>query len=116
MIMEYIYFMGCVAAVGAIVLLFWHFRDLGRSWLFGTHGASEGSGQAVPPFKKTISGLSEKELERINFQDRLEAWQKAHEARYNHFHSSNDALKGKKYVYEPTGRKSERSTAQSSYV
>lgn len=92
--MEYVYFVSFIAALGLVLIAFWR---MGIAW--SKDGSSFFSRQAnigphtepAPPFKRTISGLAEKELEEIRFKEKLENSQK----------HIGVQLEGKRYSYVP---------------
>jgi hypothetical protein len=61
----------------------------------------------VPPFKRTISGPSEAELKQLEFQRRIEEWQKRHPVLGFQTNARLDALKGEKYTFVPRTRNGE---------
>jgi hypothetical protein len=105
MTMEYIGFTMIVAAGGAIVFWFWH-----RSYKAGIKTARTGNGlpePTIPPFKRTISGPSEATLKEIEFQRRIDEWQKRHPVLGFQYNNRLEALKGEKYTFVPRTRKGE---------
>lgn len=113
--MEYIYFVISIAAIGLFVVLYWHIsatRRKNRALLDASARL-----EPAPPLKKTISGPSEKELEQIRFQEKVEMWQRGFGVRHAwHNRSNHQSLNGKKYTYEPPlkSRVEERKAAQHS--
>ena len=102
--MEYVYFVITIAAVSLIFGLVWHIgvsASKGSSSIFVGQPKSDSNEKYFPPLKKTISGFSIKELERINFQDRIDVWQKDHEVRRTRLNQSAVPLSGSKYTYTP---------------
>lgn len=102
--MEYVYFVITIAALGSLLGLYWKVceaRKQGRS-LFSGHRDMGVNLEPPPPLKKVISGLSEKELEQIRFQEKVEIWQRGIGVR-SAFQtpSGHQSLNGKKYTYEP---------------
>jgi hypothetical protein len=105
MTMEYIGFTMIVAAGGAIVFWFWH-----RSYKAGMKTGRTGNGlpePAIPPFKRTISGPSEAALKEIEFQRRIDEWQRRHPVLGFQYNNRLEALKGEKYTFVPRTRKGE---------
>jgi len=109
MTMGYIGFTIFVAASGAFIVWFWH-----RSYT-ANRNARFGRGRylknglpddPIPPVKRTISGLPETELKHIEFDRKLEAWQRGFEARRTHFNNNVEALQGRKYTFVPGPRRS----------
>ena len=102
--MEYLYFVGSVTAVALVFLLVWNAEKL-RSLIFsgGRHG--DLFEDPIPPRRKTVGGLSAKETEQIEFQQRIEAWQKEYESRRERFNQAHASLKGQKYVYKPSRKR-----------
>ena len=61
--------------------------------------------KAVPPRKTVVSGLSAEELERLEFQNRIDVWQKGHEIRRAVTAPAKTPVSGEKYQFVPTPRK-----------
>ena len=102
--MEYVYFVITIAASCLVLVLVWHIgvsASKGSSSIFSRQSTSDLSAEPFPPLKKTISGFSSKELERITFQDRIDVWQKDHEVRRTRLNQSDVPLSGSKYIYTP---------------
>jgi hypothetical protein len=116
MTMEYIYFVSSIAAIGLFVILFWRISATSRK----NRALLDESArlEPVPPLKKTINGgPSEKELEEIRFQEKVEMWQRGFGVRHAwHNRSNHQSLNGQKYTYEPPrkSRVEERKAAQQS--
>lgn len=106
--MEYIGFTMIVAASGAIV--FWFVQ---RSYRMGMGRGRAGRSRnglpepPAPPFKRTISGLSEAETKQTEFQQRIDEWQKRHPVLGFQYNARLDALKGEKFTFVPRTRNSE---------
>jgi hypothetical protein len=96
MTMEYFNFVITIAAVSLVLVLVWR---LGVSVWKGKQPNSDLNAKPFPPLKKTISGLSRKELEQIDFQGRIDVWQRDHEVRRNRLNDTDVPLSGKKYTY-----------------
>ena len=102
--MEYVYFVITIAAGSLIFGLIWHIRVSGwngGSSIFAGQPKSNSNEKSFPPLKKTISGLSRNELEQINFQGRVDVWQRDHEVRRTRLVHFDVPLSGKKYMYTP---------------
>jgi hypothetical protein len=110
--MEYVYFVGTVAAASLIVFLLVKvvvsLRYSGRTRRAGL--------DPIPPLKKTISGLSDKEKEELAFQSNLDSWQKKYHTQRGWFGSASGSqpLEGQKYTFTPpeprqVGRKPRKS-------
>jgi len=112
MTMEYIGFTMIVAAGGAIVFWFWR-----RSYRAGLEAGRPGRMKnglpepPVPPFKRTIGGPSEAELKQLEFERRIEEWQKRHPVLGFQTNARLDALKGEKYTFVPRTRSGERASS-----
>lgn len=107
--MGYVYFLIFIAASGVIIILFWHTARMaaqGRLGPFSSKARNRLPNEPIPPFKKVISGASPEELKRIEFEERIEAFQKAHELRRANFNAAAASLQGEKYNYTPTLRNS----------
>ena len=105
--MGYVAFAVIVAAGGALILWFWwrHYRSIGSAPLGRAGYAANGLPlDPIPPFKRTISGPSERDRELWDFEERIEAWQKTLQSRRGHNDSNPHVLKGKKYHYVPHAR------------
>lgn len=102
--MEYIYFVVSIAAIGFIINFIWQKSISGRNSR-STGLAKRQKGvvnlERVPRRKNTISGASKLELEHLEFQNRIDAWQKGHEVRRARFVQSAETLSGKGYTYNP---------------
>jgi len=96
--MEYIYFVFSIAAVGMGLALLWR---IGNAILSGQQNDLPGRTR-VPPTKKTISGLSQIELDQIELQGRIDAWQRGHEVRREQFRKAAEPVSGRKYEYVPS--------------
>jgi len=113
--MEYIYFVISIAAIGFFLFLYWQISAIKRK----NRALLDDSArfEPAPPLKKTISGPSEKELEQIRFQEKVEMWQRGFGVRHAWQNRSNhQSLNGTKYTYEPPkkSRVEERKAAQQS--
>ena len=103
--MEYIGFTMIVAAGGAIVFWFWH-----RSYRAGMKAGRAGhTGNGlpeppIPPFKRTISGPSAAVLKELEFQQRIDEWQKRHPVLGFQHNQRLEALNGEKYTFVPRTR------------
>lgn len=99
MIMEYIYFVLSVAAVGLTLILLWRlFVTKSFSIVSGQHGIDSGA-EPIPPLKKTVSGLSKKDMDQIELQTRIDIWQTSHAVRRMRGVETDDPVSGKKYEY-----------------
>lgn len=94
--MEYFQFVITIAAGSLVLVLVWR---LGGSVWKSRQLNSDLNAKPFPPLKKTISGLSRKELEQIDFQGRIDVWQRDHEVRRNRLNDTDVPLSGKKYTY-----------------
>jgi hypothetical protein len=65
----------------------------------------------IPPFKRTISGPSEAALKEIEFQQRIDEWQKRHPVLGFQFNNRLEALNGKKYTFVPRPRNGESASS-----
>lgn len=101
MTMEYVYFVITIAAGSLVLVLVWHIGVSGWNAVFSRQPKSNLNAVPIPPLKKTISGVSINQLEKINFQDRIDVWQREHEVRRNQLNHSDVPLSGKKYIYTP---------------
>ena len=117
MTMEYIYFVISIAAIGFFVILYLQISATKRKNR-GLRIDESARLEPAPPLKKTINGgPSEKELEEIRFQEKVEMWQKGFGVRHAWYsRASHQSLNGKKYTYEPPreSRVQERKAAQQS--
>lgn len=117
--MEYIYFVILIAAVGVFLIVYWQIslsRSRNGGPFFGAKQRNTIPIEPPPPVKKTISGPSFKEMERIKFEEKVEMWQRGFGVRHGwHNRCGNDQLlTGKKYTYVPpaTSRVADRKAAQ----
>lgn len=109
--MEYIVFTMIVAAGGAIVFWFWlrSYRAGLKSGLGRARQAANGLPEpSVPPFKRTICGPSQAELTQLEFQRRIDEWQKNHPVLGFRYNSRLEQLQGDKYTFVPRTRNGER--------
>lgn len=107
MIMEYIYFVFTIAAVGTALALLWRTGNA----ILSDRPNDLPSRERIPPTKKTISGLSQLEMDQIELQGRIGAWQKAHEVRRDQFKKAAEPVSGRKYEYVPR-KKSRAATSR----
>jgi len=106
MTMGYVGFTIFIAASGAIIAWYWY-----RSYMARANGRT-GNGlnksglpdDPVPPFKRTISGLSEAERKRLEFEQKLERLEKNYQAGTLRLYSRLDSLQGTKYTFVPRSR------------
>ena len=106
-IMGYVAFAVIVAAGGALILWLWwrHYRSIGSAPLNRVGYAANGLPlDPIPPFKRTVSGPSEKDRELWDFEARLDAWQQTFQSRRDHKDTNPHVLKGKKYHFVPKAR------------
>jgi len=107
MTMGYIGFTIFVAASGALIGWFWHRSyKAAKNARYGRCGKNGLPDDPIPPFKRTISGLPEAELKRIEFEQKLDAWQRGFEVRRAHHSNNVEALQGTKYTFVPGPRRS----------
>jgi len=95
--MENLIFVGLVCALGIIIYsLKQHFetRTAKRHTLVDRK-------LPVPPRKRTISGQDPLEEAQIEFQQRIENWQKAQMPRWSTLKNSADKLAGERYTPSP---------------
>lgn len=109
MTMGYIGFTIFIAASGALIVWFWYrsYRAA-KNARFGRacHTRNGLPDDPIPPFKRTISGLPEAELKRIEFEQKLDGWQRGFEVRKSQFNNTHQALQGTKYTFVPGPRRS----------
>ena len=106
MTMEYVFFIAVLAAVGLITSIIW------RIFVSGTLLNSFGSGAPrhplhdapIPPFKRTISGTPKPERDQVRFQEKLDAWQRAHDSRLSRVERPSIPVNGMKYEFVPRKR------------
>lgn len=107
--MEYVVFTIVLAASGGIITWAWNrFMVVDKSNGAGSSRQLKGVVPAdpIPPFKRTISGPRQDELERAEFEDRIGSWQRKLYAQSNTDPASEDGLSGTKYTYVPRQRQS----------
>ena len=106
MIMDYLYFFASVTAIGLVVGLVWRSGVMSDRFLSVRELSSAGR-KSAPPLKKTIGGLTEKELAHIEFQNRIDAWQRDHEVR-RESQRLPIPVNGQKYEFTPSPGKTAR--------
>jgi hypothetical protein len=107
MTMGYIGFTIFVAASGALIVWVWYRSyTANRNARYGRYLKNGLPDDPIPPFKRTVSGLPEAELKRIEFEQRLDGWQRGFEARKAQFNNNVEALQGEKYTFVPGPRRS----------
>lgn len=111
--MEYVVFTAIVAAGGAMIVWF-GIRSCSaraqRRRLAGRLAANGLPEEPVPPVKSVIGGLPEQERLRRNFEDRMDAFQRAYQHRMNGYKGRQDALEGRKYTFVPGRRQGSAAT------
>jgi hypothetical protein len=109
MTMGYIGFTMFVAASGALIVWFWH-----RSYTADRYARFRRTRQSrnglpddpIPPVKRAVDGLSDAEKRRIEWEEKLDTWQRGFETRKAAFHNNVDTLQGEKYTFVPGPRRS----------
>jgi hypothetical protein len=97
MIMENLIFVGIVFAIAVILYSVWQLVDARRN----ASRRNAVADKPFPPFKRTISGADPVEQAQIQFQQRIEHWQRTQMPRWSGLRNSADALTGEKYTYVP---------------
>lgn len=115
MTMEHVYFLAFIAASGVVIMWYWKRSVWARggensTLSLGRHGQL--SDDPIPQFKSTISGESETESDRAKLLNRIDVWQREHQAQNSMFDHSAASLKGTKYTFKPR-TKQPSSTAES---
>jgi len=106
MTMGYIGFTIFVAASGALIVWFWYrSNNAAKNTRYGRYCKNGLPDDPIPPFKRTISGLPEAELKHIEFEQKLDLWQRGFEARRAKFNNNVEALQGTKYTFVPGPRR-----------
>jgi hypothetical protein len=90
-----------VAILGTALQLLWHIFTAGENSLLSRWRKDQQNFERIPPRKLTVGGLPETEIEHIEFQNRLDEWQRQNAARWSNFRQSADALNGQKYDFKP---------------
>ena len=93
MIMENLIFVGFVLALGVVIFSFYQYvegrqakyRDLDKDTL------------APPPFKRTISGPNPLEEIQVDFQQRIDTWQRAQMSRQSALKETASEISGQRY-------------------
>ena len=101
--MEYVNFIGIVALLGVALKLIPYIFSLRKNGLFSRQRSGPEQTEIVPPPKRTISGLTYRDLEKIEFDNRLDCWQKSYETRRQQLRASTDSITGEKYRFEQSG-------------
>ncbi len=104
--MEYVVFTIVLAAGGGIISWAWN-RFMVAEKPNGA-GSSRQLKEAdpIPPFKRTISGPRQDELDRAAFENRLWSWQKKLYQQSTDDPASAEGLSGTKYTYVPRQKQS----------
>jgi hypothetical protein len=110
MTMGYLGFTIFVAASGALIVWFWY-----RSYTAAKYGRFGRASQSrnglpedpIPPVKRALDGLSSAEQRHIEFENRLDAWERGYQKRRALFNNNVDALQGEKYTFVPGPRRSD---------
>lgn len=109
--MEYVSFTVIVAASGALIAWLWY-----RSYRAGIQARRFGGGyvsrnglpdEPIPPFKRTVSGPTEADAAQLQFNQRIDVWQRDYEARRLQFNNNAQSLQGMKYNFVPRKRNGE---------
>jgi len=107
--MEYVVFTIVLAASGGIITWAWNrFMVVDKSNGAGSSRQLKGVVPAdpIPPFKRTISGPRQDELERAEFENRIWSLQRKFYKQGNNNPASAEGLSGTKYTYAPRQRQS----------
>jgi hypothetical protein len=102
MIMENLIFVGLVCALGIII---YSLKQHTASRTVKNHKLADNH-HPVPPRKRTISGQDPLEEAQVEFQQRIENWQKAQMPRWSTLKNSADRLAGERYIPSPLPKKS----------
>jgi hypothetical protein len=100
MIMENLIFVGIVGAIGVILYSLWKLIEAQRE----ARKCRMNEGRPFPPFKRIDSGPDPVEEAKIQFQQRIEDWQRTQMPRWSGLRNSADELTGEKYRFEPRER------------
>mgnify|MGYP006955160555 CR=1 FL=1 len=98
--MENLIFVGIVGAIGVILYSLWKLIEAQRE----ARKYRMNEGQPFPPRKRTISGPDPVEEAKIQFQQRIDNWQRTQMPRWSGLRNSADELTGEKYRFEPRSR------------
>ena len=97
MIMDYLYFVFCVAVMASILGFCWHRFVLKAD---GRHGRVNTS--PIPPVKRVTDSLSERELKRLELQENIDVWQRNRIRRLERDHEEAETpVNGQKYTFVP---------------
>jgi hypothetical protein len=100
MIMENLIFVGIVGAIGVILYSLWKLVEAQRE----ARRYRMDQGQPFPPRKRIISDPDPVEEAKIQFQERIDNWQRTQMPRWSGLRNSADELTGEKYRFEPRKR------------
>lgn len=100
MIMENLFFVGIVFTIGVILYSCWKLFESNRQ----RPTIRAESKLPIPPNKRVISGACTVEEAQVEFQERIETWQRTQMPRWNGLRNSADALSGQKYQFEQRPR------------
>ena len=112
--MGYIGFTIFIAASGALIVWLWHRNNTtDRHVRFGyTRRRKNGlPDDPIPPVKRVVSGLSDSAMKQVEFEQKLDSWQRNFEARKAQFSDNVTALQGTKYTFVPGPRRSNSATS-----
>jgi hypothetical protein len=97
MIMDYIYFVFCVAVMASILGFCWH-----RFVLKAGNGHGLANRSAIPPVKRVTDSISELELKRLELQENIDVWQRSRIRRLERDREEAETpVNGQKYTFEP---------------
>ncbi|MEJ2402445.1 MAG: hypothetical protein P8Y52_13795 [Xanthomonadales bacterium] len=98
--MENLIFVGIIGAIGVILYSTWKLIEAQReARRYRMH-----DGKPFPPFKRTVSGPDPVEQAKVDFQQRIDNWQRTQMPRWSGLRNSADELTGEKYRFEPRQR------------
>ena len=106
--MGYIAFTMIVAASGALIVWFWHRSYTADRYARFGRGSRSRNGlpdDPIPPFRRTVSGLSDAEKKRLEFEENIDVWQRRFESRKAALNNNVDTLQGEKYTFVPGPRR-----------
>lgn len=96
MIMDYIYFVFCVAVMASILGFCWY------QFVLKAGNGRLANRSPIPPVKRVTDGISELELRRLELQENIDVWQRGRIRRLERDREvAETPVNGQKYTFVP---------------